>query len=264
MSDRQGVLELSYNYDVKATHNGNTDPKGFGYISISVDYLTAACQRLSDAGFQSLQSPTKGSAIVLDPDAYWIKISAMPSADNTANSQSSTITKTCPKSYKFRSTMLRIKNKDISLKFYTEVMGMKHVDTTEHQEDGFTSYFLSYNGTESDASLANEGSSAAKHEEMLELAWYYETEKIPDMRYHSGNTSPEGFGHICVSVDDITAACERFEHLGVSWQKRLMDGPFRIGFIFDPDGYVSSSFTFFTLARELPLRECQTDRFTVH
>lgn len=32
------------------------------------------------------------------------------------------------------------------------------------------------------------------------------------------------FGHICVSVDDLDAACKRFEEKGVTWKKRLTDG----------------------------------------
>lgn len=41
-----------------------------------------------------------------------------------------------------------------------------------------------------------------------------------------------------VSVDDLQAACERFESLGVNWKKRLTDGRMRnVAFILDPDGY---------------------------
>lgn len=31
-------------------------------------------------------------------------------------------------------------------------------------------------------------------------------------------------GHTCVSVDDLDAACKRFEDINVSWKKRLTDG----------------------------------------
>lgn len=41
-----------------------------------------------------------------------------------------------------------------------------------------------------------------------------------------------------VSVDDIQAACERFEGLNVNWKKRLTDGRMKtIAFILDPDNY---------------------------
>ena len=44
--------------------------------------------------------------------------------------------------------------------------------------------------------------------------------------------------YLGVAVDDLTAACSRFESLNVDWKKRLTDGRMRnIAFIFDPDGY---------------------------
>lgn len=55
-------------------------------------------------------------------------------------------------------------------------------------------------------------------------------------------------GHIAISVDDIQAACERFERLGVRFQKRLTDGKMKnIAFILDPDGYVAQSLLAYTL-----------------
>lgn len=56
--------------------------------------------------------------------------------------------------------------------------------------------------------------------------------------YHDGNSDPRGFGHICISVPDIHAACARFDSLGVPYQKRLEDGRMKhLAFIKDPDGY---------------------------
>lgn len=41
-----------------------------------------------------------------------------------------------------------------------------------------------------------------------------------------------------VSVDDLDAACHRFDERGVRWKKRLTEGRMRnIAFILDPDGY---------------------------
>lgn len=79
---------------------------------------------------------------------------------------------------------------------------------------------------------------AQVHPRVLELTYNYGTEKDPEFSYHSGNSDPRGFGHLCVSVPDIKAACQRFEDLGVPFQKRLTDGRMRdIAFIKDPDGY---------------------------
>lgn len=39
-------------------------------------------------------------------------------------------------------------------------------------------------------------------------------------------------------MDDVAAACARFERLGVPFKKRLTDGKMKeIAFILDPDGY---------------------------
>lgn len=41
-----------------------------------------------------------------------------------------------------------------------------------------------------------------------------------------------------VSVDDLDAACQRFEHLKCSWKKRLTEGRMQnVAFLLDPDGY---------------------------
>jgi len=74
---------------------------------------------------------------------------------------------------------------------------------------------------------------------ILELNHNHGTESDPSFAgYSSGNTEPgRGYGHIATTVDDIQAACERFEKLGVPFKKRLGDGKMRhIAFILDPDG----------------------------
>ena len=41
-----------------------------------------------------------------------------------------------------------------------------------------------------------------------------------------------------VAVDELSAACERFEKLGCNWKKRLTDGRMKnIAFLLDPDNY---------------------------
>ena len=61
---------------------------------------------------------------------------------------------------------------------------------------------------------------------VLELTHNHGTESdVSFAGYSSGNTDPgRGFGHIAISVDDIEAACARFEELGVNFKKRLTDG----------------------------------------
>jgi lactoylglutathione lyase len=73
---------------------------------------------------------------------------------------------------------------------------------------------------------------------ILELTHNHGTENDADFAYHNGNTDPRGFGHICISVPDIVAACARFEALGCDFQKRLTDGRMKsLAFIKDPDAY---------------------------
>ncbi|CAG8555070.1 6101_t:CDS:2 [Acaulospora colombiana] len=61
----------------------------------------------------------------------------------------------------------------------------------------------------------------------------------PDYVYDHDNTEQRGFGHIAIGVDNIEAACKRFEELQVEFTKRLQDGKMKnIAFIKDPDGYM--------------------------
>ena len=77
---------------------------------------------------------------------------------------------------------------------------------------------------------------------VLELTHNHGTESDPAFAgYASGNADPgRGFGHIAITVDDVEAACARFEQLGVRFQKKLTDGKMKnIAFILDPDGCAS-------------------------
>jgi lactoylglutathione lyase len=112
--------------------------------------------------------------------------------------------------------MIRVKDHEKSLAFYKDVMGMKLKRTSENPGAKFNLYFLGYGADAPDGTADMEG--------LLELTWNYGTENDPDFKYHNGNDQPQGFGHICISVDDLDAACARFEEKGVNWKKRLTDG----------------------------------------
>lgn len=60
-----------------------------------------------------------------------------------------------------------------------------------------------------------------------------------------------------ISVDDLDAACQRFEDLGVNWKKRLTDGRMKnVAFVLDPDNYCRSHYVknMLELTRDLLVR----------
>lgn len=142
--------------------------------------------------------------------------------------------------YKLTHTMLRIKDPERSLAFYQGVLGLKLVKQVDYAEWSFSLYFLADEITAE--SLPGDPAMVStwmfEQTGMLELTHNWGTESDAGVSMHHGNDPPRGFGHICIAVPDIVAACERFERLGASFQKRLGEGGMRdIAFIKDPDGY---------------------------
>ncbi|KAJ9133030.1 Lactoylglutathione lyase [Pleurostoma richardsiae] len=238
--DREGVIELTHNYGTESdpeykVNNGNVEPhRGFGHTCISVDNIQAACTRLEDAGYKFQKKLTDGRmrniAFALDPDGYWVEIIGRKPVEETEN-----VKETDPSTYLMNHTMIRVKDAEKSLKFYQEVMGMTLLREGGNPSAGFTLYFLGYPGTKG---LPEGGAGTADREGLLELTWNHGTEKDPNFAYHDGNKGPQGFGHICISVDHLDSACERFESMSVNWKKRLTDGRMKnVAFVLDPDGY---------------------------
>ena len=119
--------------------------------------------------------------------------------------------------------MLRVKDIEKSLSFYQDVMGMELMRSRENPDAGFSLYFLGYGPSEPKEPI--EGVNLlAEREGLLELTWNHGTEKDASFSYHDGNSEPQGFGHICISVDDLDSACSRFEEKNVNWKKKLTDG----------------------------------------
>lgn len=142
--------------------------------------------------------------------------------------------------YVFNHTMLRVKDSAASLDFYTRVLGFSLIDQRHFDEAAFSLYFLAYlpAGSVIPEDAQQRAVWMATLPALLELTHNHGTETQDGPVYHDGNSDPRGFGHICVSVPDIEAACARFEQLGVPFQKRLTDGRMKnLAFIKDPDGY---------------------------
>lgn len=144
--------------------------------------------------------------------------------------------------YVFNQTMLRIKDPERSLDFYTRVMGMRLVRKLDFAEMDFSLYFMAYLDERQAAAVpSNDGHRTTftfGREAMLELTHNWGTENDDDFSYHNGNDQPQGFGHIGVAVPDVYRATERFEQLGVEFVKRPDEGKMKgLAFIRDPDGY---------------------------
>jgi len=136
--------------------------------------------------------------------------------------------------------MYRIKNAEKSLKFYQDVLGMKLVDQMNGSD--FTLYFFAYDHSGEVLSEEEKKARRFQREGILELTHNHGTEQEAEFKYHVGNNGDEGirggYGHIAIVVDDVQKACDRFDELGVTFQKRLTDGKMKnIAFIKDPDGY---------------------------
>jgi lactoylglutathione lyase len=140
----------------------------------------------------------------------------------------------------FNHTMLRVKDLEASLDFYTRVLGFTPIDRREFPQGAFTLQFLAL-GVDPESIPAETQARRnwmAGQPGLLELTHNHGTEADPSFAYHDGNSEPRGFGHICVAVPDIVAACAHFDDLGVTFQKRLGQGGMKsIAFIKDPDGY---------------------------
>ncbi len=114
-------------------------------------------------------------------------------------------------------TMIRVGDLDRSLKFYTEVLGMRLLRLQEYPDGKFTLAFVGF-GPESEGAV-------------IELTYNWGTEK-----YETGT----GFGHIAVEVADAYAACAEIKRLGgkvVREAGPMKHGATVIAFVEDPDGY---------------------------
>merc|ERR1712048_1007066 len=73
---------------------------------------------------------------------------------------------------------------------------------------------------------------------VLELTHNHGTENDANFQVHTGNTDPQGFGHIGFLVDNLDAMCDELEAAGVEFVKKPKEGKMPgIAFVLDPSGY---------------------------
>lgn len=142
----------------------------------------------------------------------------------------------------FNQTMLRVKNPERSIDFYTNVLGMSLLKRFDFPEMRFSLFFMAYIRPGDDPVPDDPTERAAytfSQKATLELTYNWGTDQDAEFAgYHDGNTEPRGFGHIGISVPDVYEACRRFETLGVEFVKRPDEGKMKgLAFIKDPDGY---------------------------
>ena len=113
--------------------------------------------------------------------------------------------------------MLRVGDLQRSIDFYTKVLGMRLLRTTERPEQKYSLAFVGY-GTN------------PEHAEL-------------ELTYNHGVSSYEigsAYGHIALGVPDVAAACEKIRAAGGTITREA--GPVKggntvIAFVQDPDGY---------------------------
>ena len=114
-------------------------------------------------------------------------------------------------------TMLRVGDMKRSVDFYTKVLGMKLLRTTDRPDQKYSLAFVGYDDEERAA--------------VLELTYNYGV-----ARYELGSA----FGHIAIGVPDVKAACERVRASGGKVTREagpVKGGTSMIAFVEDPDGY---------------------------
>ncbi|XP_069810988.1 lactoylglutathione lyase-like isoform X3 [Dendropsophus ebraccatus] len=146
--------------------------------------------------------------------------------------------------YILQQTMLRIKDPQKSLTFYSKCLGMNLLLKLDFPSMKFSQYVMGYedgNDIPEDMKEREAWAYSCKATVVLTHNWGSEHDERP---FHNGNTDPLGFGHIGIAVPDVQSACTRFEQLGVTFAKKPNEGKFKgLAFIEDPDGYWIEIFT---------------------
>jgi lactoylglutathione lyase len=120
---------------------------------------------------------------------------------------------------KFLHTMLRVTDLPASITFYTEVLGMNLIRTTDRPDQQYTLAFLGY------------GQGNKENQGEIELTYNYGVHE-----YEHGGF----FGHLALGVENVALTCEKIKGKGGKVTREA--GPVKggntiIAFVEDPNGY---------------------------
>lgn len=116
-------------------------------------------------------------------------------------------------------TMLRVGDLQKSIDFYTNVIGMNLLRTTERPEQGYSLAFVAFGGGNKEG------------EAEIELTYNH---GVSD--YDLGSA----YGHIALGVDSVADTCDRIRTAGGTVTREpgpVKGGSTVIAFVEDPDGY---------------------------
>lgn len=116
-------------------------------------------------------------------------------------------------------TMLRVGDLTRSIHFYTQILGMNLLRTTERPEQKYSLAFVGF------------GKGNADGQAEIELTYNYGVQT-----YDLGTA----YGHIAIAVPDAYAACAKIKAAGGNVSREagpVMGGDTIIAFVTDPDGY---------------------------
>jgi len=116
-------------------------------------------------------------------------------------------------------TMLRVGDLQRSIDFYTRMIGMNLLRTTDRPEQKYSLAYLAFGRGNADGNAE------------LELTYNHGVD-----RYDRGSA----YGHMAFGVENIMAACERIRQAGGTISREpgpVKGGATVIAFVDDPDGY---------------------------
>ena len=129
-------------------------------------------------------------------------------------------------SIQFLHTMVRVTDIEASLNFYCRGLGLTEITRFDSEQGRFTLVFLAAPDDVARMGGYPEGARPTQTDiPMVELTHNWDPEP-----YDGGRN----FGHLAYAVDDIYAAVERLQGLGVTINRPPRDG--RMAFVRSPDG----------------------------